>query len=105
MERLTKKDNIGAFHYSLKRESKTNEFNDYDAFFDYKMAVKRLGELEDSLEPIPAEEWHEDYGPVLWWVLPVKEEPYCGSPLEPDFPCDYYTHFTLLILPIDSDSL
>jgi hypothetical protein len=25
-------------------------------------------------------EWHEDYGPVLWWKLPVTEPPYVGTP-------------------------
>lgn len=100
MKRLTQKDSIGAFQYSLKRESKPNEFNDYDAFFDYHMAVKRLGELEDLLEPIPAEEWNEDDGDVVWWRLPVEEPPYIGSPLCDDFTFDYYTHFTRLGMPL-----
>lgn len=26
------------------------EFNDYDTFFDYSMAIKRLGEIEDKIE-------------------------------------------------------
>lgn len=99
MDRLTKKDSIGAFHYSLKRKGKSGEFNDYDAFFDYHMAVKRLGELEDLLEPIPAEEWCDDDGDVLWWVLPVEEPPYLGSPLDEKFKLDYYTHFTRFLLP------
>lgn len=30
----------------------------------------------------PAEEWHEDIGDVLWWIFPVKEPPYVGSPLD-----------------------
>lgn len=100
MERLTQKDNIGVFQYSLKRKNKSNEFNDYDAFFDYHMAVKRLGELEDSLEPIPADEWHEDDGDVIWWKFPIEEPPYIGSPLYEKFPLDYYTHFTRLLLPL-----
>lgn len=100
MERLTQKDCIGPFQYSLKRESKSNEFNDYDAFFDYQMAVKRLGELEDAIEPIPAEEWNEDDGDVIWWRLPVEEPPYIGSPLCDDFTFGYYTHFTRLIMPL-----
>ena len=29
---------------------KIGEFGDYDAFFAYSMAVKRLGELEDKIE-------------------------------------------------------
>jgi hypothetical protein len=27
-------------------------------------------------------DWHEDYGSVLWWRLPVQEPPYVGSPLD-----------------------
>lgn len=49
-ERLTKKT-VGSFGYDLKDfEHKPKEFNDYDAFYAYKMAVKRLGELEDKIE-------------------------------------------------------
>lgn len=49
-ERLTEKS-IGCFKYILKdHKPKAGEFNDYDAFFDYSMAVKRLGELEDKIE-------------------------------------------------------
>lgn len=49
-ERLTK-ETVGSFGYDLKNfEHKPKEFNDYDAFYAYKMAVKRLGELEDKIE-------------------------------------------------------
>ncbi len=49
-ERLTEKA-IGCFQYDLKDfKHKIGEFNDYDAFFAYSMAVKRLGELEDKIE-------------------------------------------------------
>lgn len=49
-ERLTK-ETVGSFGYDLKDfEHKPKEFNDYEAFFAYKMAVKRLGELEDKIE-------------------------------------------------------
>lgn len=49
-ERLTK-ETVGSFGYGLKNfEHKPKEFNDYDAFYAYKMAVKRLGELEDKIE-------------------------------------------------------
>jgi len=101
MDRLTEKT-IGTFKYDLKNfKHKTKEFNDYDAFFAYSNAVKRLGELEDANEPKPMEEWHEDDGDCLWWLFPIVESPYCGSPLDSDFP-DYVTHFTKLTLPIQS---
>lgn len=49
-KRLTEKS-VGSFKYCLKdHNSKVGEFNDYDAFFDYSMAIKRLGELEDKIE-------------------------------------------------------
>ena len=49
-KRLTRQS-VGDFKYCLKdHKAKTGEFNDYDAFFDYSMAVKRLGELEDKIE-------------------------------------------------------
>ena len=39
------------FQYDLKDfKHKIGEFGDYDAFFAYSMAVKRLGELEDKIE-------------------------------------------------------
>lgn len=49
-KRLTEKS-VSCFKYCLKNhKSKDGEFNDYEAFFDYSMAVKRLGELEDKIE-------------------------------------------------------
>ena len=32
--------------------------------------------------PRPFHEWHEDKGPVLWWLWPIEEAPYVGSPLD-----------------------
>jgi hypothetical protein len=32
--------------------------------------------------PRPYGEWHEDHGDVLWWLYPVKEAPWVGSPLD-----------------------
>lgn len=50
MERLTEKT-IGCFKYDLKDfKHKPKEFNDYDAFYAYNMAVKKLGEYEDLEE-------------------------------------------------------
>ncbi len=28
----------------------------------------------------PIEAYTEDMGPVLWWVFPITEPPYCGGP-------------------------
>jgi len=47
MGRLTE-PTIGCFKYTLaKHEPVIGEFGTYEAFFDYSMAVKRLGEYED----------------------------------------------------------
>lgn len=52
MERLTK-ETIGCFKFDLKdHKHEKGEFATYDAFFNYSMAVKRLGEYENTgLEP------------------------------------------------------
>jgi hypothetical protein len=46
----------------------------------------------------PIDEWHEDLGDVLWWTFPVNEPPYCGSPMDVDWP-DYHTHWTPIVIP------
>lgn len=46
----------------------------------------------------PLEEWHEDYGDVLWWKFPVEEPPYVGSPLDAAWP-GYHTHWTEIVCP------
>ena len=46
----------------------------------------------------PLEEWHEDYGDVLWWKFPIEEPPYVGSPLDMAWP-GYHTHWTPISLP------
>lgn len=48
LNRLTKKA-LGCFQFDLKdHEPVIGEFGTYEAFFDYSMAVKRLGEYEDA---------------------------------------------------------
>lgn len=50
MERLTEKS-AGCFEYALKdHKAVPGEFGTYDAFFDYSMAVKRLGHYEELME-------------------------------------------------------
>lgn len=63
--------------------------------------AKCMVELEDALDPQSIEEWHEDMGDCLWWFFPIQEAPYCGSPLDCNFP-DYVTHFTKLIIPLSN---
>lgn len=50
MERLTEKT-VGCFEYALKEhEPVPGEFGTYEAFFDYSMAVRKLGKYEDAEE-------------------------------------------------------
>ena len=59
--------------------------------------LERLRALVADYETLrPEEEYHEDMGPVLWWKLPVDEPPYCGSPLNTEWP-GYHTHFTPIV--------
>ena len=77
---------------------------------DYQRLLKKAEEmakvnerLRDANKPMPAYEWHDDLGDVIWWRLPIEEPPYIGSPLCEDFTFDYYTHFTRLVMPLDDN--
>lgn len=35
---------------------------------------------------IHIDQWHEDYGDVLWVKVPTDEPPYVGSPLDTNWP-------------------
>jgi hypothetical protein len=43
----------------------------------------------------PLGEWHEDFGPALWWFFPMSEPPYVGGPTDSDWP-GYHSHWTPL---------
>lgn len=58
-----------------------------------------FAELDAARTPRPLDEWHEDFGPKLWWTFPVQEEPYCGGPNDSDWP-GYHTHWTPIVLPV-----
>ena len=76
-KRLTIRDNIGCFKYDLKDfKHKIGEFGDYDAFFAYSMAVKRLGELEEKIENGTLVELPCKVGDVMYEVIegmPIQE--------------------------------
>lgn len=38
--------------------------------------------MSEEQKPRPYHEWHEDIGPVVWWMWPIEEAPYVGSPLD-----------------------
>jgi hypothetical protein len=62
--------------------------------------VARIAELEAKAVPRPLDDWHEDFGPMLWWTFPIQEEPYCGTPNDSDWP-GYHTHWTPIPIPED----
>lgn len=55
-------------------------------------------ESERLRSPRPLDDWHEDDGSVLWWRFPIVEPPYCGTPLDDDFPGNV-THWTPILVP------
>lgn len=71
----------------LETDSKANHHSESNCItaLNYELAALRAaaGEL---LKLRPASEWHDDVGDVLWWVLPVEEPPYVGSPLSSGWP-------------------
>ncbi|KAA8747132.1 hypothetical protein [Paenibacillus sp. UASWS1643] len=63
-----------------------------------RLGLKYQSRIKELSTPRPLEEWHEDYGDVLWWELHVAEPPYCGNPLCSDWP-GYHTHWTPIVTP------
>lgn len=35
-----------------------------------------------TIQPRPLHDWHEDMGDVLWWLWPIEQAPWVGSPLD-----------------------
>ena len=69
----------------------------------YVLGTKVIGYIKHLYEQQKvkarlAKHWDEDLGDCLWWDFPVEEPPYCGTPLDDDFP-RYKTHFTELHIP------
>ena len=101
-QEVIKKINLEMFaHPTWKPEdadAPTPDFKGYNAAS--KANIKIINQLDEPTKVIAhlAEKWHEDIGPVLWWDFPVEEPPYCGTPLDDDFP-KYKRHFTELHIP------
>ena len=78
----------------------------------YKEKQAQIRSLYDAISIIhsmvaarPLELWNDDDGDVLWWVFPIQEPPYVGSPLDSEWP-GYHTHWTPLPpLPLDPDGV
>jgi hypothetical protein len=61
--------------------------------------------IHSMLAAKPFESWSDDDGVVLWWVFPIQEPPYVGSPLDSEWP-GYHTHWTPLpLFPLDPDGV
>lgn len=41
-----------------------------------------MREMQEQMAPRPFHEWHEDIGDVLWWLWPIEQAPYVGTPLD-----------------------
>jgi hypothetical protein len=46
-----------------------------------------------ALAARPLAEYHEDFGPVVWWKFPVNEPSWIGQPSDDSWP-GYHTHWT-----------
>lgn len=89
----------------LKSKGALNESEAAEVFADleaYQKKAESLQKVLDAKMPRPIDKWHEEYGDVLWWSFPIQEPPYCGTPLDADWP-DYHTHWTPLIIPEQSN--
>lgn len=64
--------------------------------FDLRALISALEAENGRLHTLrPEADYHEDMGPVLWWIWPICEPPYCDQPGDSDWP-DYHTHFSPL---------
>lgn len=54
-------------------------------------AAQTIREAEVVARPL--EEWHEDFGDVVWWVFPIREPAWIGTPNDDSWP-NYHTHWT-----------
>lgn len=51
-------------------------------------------------KPRQLSEWTDDFGPVIWWVFPIRECPWVGTPNDEHWP-GYHSHWTPLLMPED----
>ncbi|MDN2639294.1 hypothetical protein OEZ17_17475 [Enterococcus avium] len=78
-------------------EVHTGELDIYVKISKVRELIKCVNEPQ-KVKARLAKHWDEDLGDCLWWNFPVEEPPYCGTPLDDDFP-KYKTHFTELHIP------
>jgi hypothetical protein len=71
-------------------------------------SLDALTTLQRAAVPLPAVEWTEDDGDVLWWTFPVVEAPFVGTPdmleeVDEDGLPLHYTHWTPLVVPVQPE--
>jgi len=98
----------------LEKEHLIDEIGGIDAHTNItQMEATIAKKYQEHMQRLmPAHQYHEDMGPVLWHRLPVVEPPHVGSTLDEgwfDEPvhilrkgetnAEYYTHFQLIHIP------
>lgn len=48
--------------------------------------TRKTPTFEELHTPRPYSEWHEDFGCVLWFCMPIDSPPHCGTPDACDWP-------------------
>lgn len=78
---------FAAFKLLLGQAASTLAAFENGGFFADRLVKTLLPiEVANLMYPRTLAEWHEDMGPKLWWTFPIEEPPYCGSPLDEDWP-------------------
>lgn len=55
-------------------------------------AIAEIEKLRAIYVARPADEWHEDMGPVLWWTDPIDEPPHVGGQTDLGYPIEVHTN-------------
>lgn len=55
-------------------------------------AIAEIEKLRAVYVARPADEWHEDMGPVLWWTDPIDEPPHVGGQTDLGYPIEVHTN-------------
>ena len=99
---MEKQDILNQIEWHLEETEGENASGTFDqgykeGCYHCEALIEQLDEPQ-KVKARLAKHWDEDLGDCLWWDFPVEEPPYCGTPLDDDFP-KYKTHFTELHIP------
>jgi hypothetical protein len=99
---MEKQDILNQIEWHLEETEGENASGTFDqgykeGCYHCEALIEQLDEPQ-KVKARLAKHWDEDLGDCLWWDFPVEEPPYCGTPLDDDFP-RYKTHFTELHIP------